>query len=336
MGRIDQTTGTGIPPRSFEDEFLTHPGDNEWWCCTGFLTDEEERQYAFQFTIASIRILGVPFHLLLTSLTDLESGRHFYGQQPAFLGHGITATAKETTFGDRAHVEYRPNERSSMGDMRLGIRDSNFELKLHMSATKPPVWHCDNGVLQMGIANDPRQVTYYYSFTHLLAAGLLDLDGQRRRVHGQVWFDRQGGPFTPTNVRTNWEWFSLRFFDDSELMLFSFPQTGLRDGTSIAPGGESRRVNDFEIAPRGFLTESSTGYRFSQGWDVHIPGEAGSPDEDYVLTPATDGMYNVFFYELLADVQRPDGELVGRAFVELLPGARNDHMDVRLAFSRRG
>ena len=45
-------------------------------------------------------------------------------------------------------------------------------------------------------------------------------------------------------------------------------------------------------------------------------------------------MYNVFFYELLADIRNSAGELVGRIFVELLPGARNDSMKPWLAFRR--
>ena len=54
------------------------------------------------------------------------------------------------------------------------------------------------------------------------------------------------------------------------------------------------------------------------------------PDKDiirlgmkYTITPRIDGMFNVFFFELLADIMDEDGNMLGYCFVELLPGVRN-------------
>ncbi len=121
----------------------------------------------------------------------------------------------------------------------------DFELE----AIKEPVWHRENGTLRMGILNDPKQVTYYFSFSNLTAKGELILDGQEHEVHGKAWNDKQGGTYSLTNYRTNWEWFSLPFFDDEEVMLFSFPPSGA-----------------------------------------------------YTLRPRMGGQFNVFSYELLADI----------------------------------
>ena len=272
MAQIEYTTGKGVPHRTFEDEFLTHRPGVEWWYCTGFLTDEQQRNYAFQFTLARIRLFGIRFHLLLTALTDLQTGKHYYAQRPAFFNRGVTTTSKETSLGDVARVTYAPNEFSSLGDMRLSQKGEPYKLQLRMTAAKAPIWQCDDGRLQMGITDDPGEFTFYFTFTHLLADGVLTLNGKTHKVKGQVWFDRQGGPFTATNVKTNWEWFSLRFFDNEEIMLFSFPQTGYRDGTFIAADGSYRRLNNYEIEPLGFLTEPSTGFRFSTGWKISMPG----------------------------------------------------------------
>jgi hypothetical protein len=183
----------------------------------------------------------------------------------------------------------------------------------------------------MGILDDPDQVTYYFSFTNLAAEGTLTLLGQTRPVTGQVWFDKQGGPYHLTNPKTNWEWFSMRFFDREEIMLFSFPQTGHRDGTYVHADGSYERLNTYEVEPLAFVTEPTTGYLFSDGWKVTMPGVK---DEEYIITPVVDGMFNVFFFELLADIRTASGEIVGRCFVELLPGARNTKLNSALAFRR--
>jgi predicted secreted hydrolase len=95
----------------------------------------------------------------------------------------------------------------------------------------------------MGLLDDPRQVTFYASFTNLLASGSIVLEGREHRVRGKAWFDKQGGPYSLTNPRTNWEWFSFRFFDEEELMLFVFPQGGHQDGTWIHRDGSYERLN---------------------------------------------------------------------------------------------
>jgi predicted secreted hydrolase len=79
----------------------------------------------------------------------------------------------------------------------------------------------------MGV-DDPKERTYYWSFTQLAANGKLILRDQEHQVSGKAWFDKQGGTYTLTSRWTNWEWFSLRFFDGEEIMLFSFPQETTR------------------------------------------------------------------------------------------------------------
>lgn len=213
--------------------------------------------------------------------------------------------------------------------MQLDMQGADYTLKLDMQAQKAPVWHCEDGKLRMGLSNDPRQVTYYFSFTNLAAEGILTLGGKELRVRGKAWFDRQGGIYQLTNPLTNWEWFSFRFFDGEEIMLFSFPQTGYADGTYIQSNGGYQRLNEYQIEPNAFITEPTTKYQFSSGWKITL---RGIKDEVYEVKPVTEGQFNVFFFELLAEVINPQGVRVGYCFVELLPGARNKKLNALLAF----
>lgn len=45
-------------------------------------------------------------------------------------------------------------------------------------------------------------------------------------------------------------------------------------------------------------------------------------------------MFNVFFFELLAEIKDEEGSLVGYGFVELLPGVRNKNNNWN-AFKRK-
>lgn len=316
MGKIDYIEGIGIPHRSFDEEFLTHKKCSEWWYCTGYLQDGRGSMFGYQFTLAKITILGIKFHLLICSVTDFQTKKHYNTQTPIFFGKGITTTANMLSVGEQAKFTFAPNEHASKGCMNLHMESKAFCLDVQMNAIKPPVWHCDDGVLQMGILNDPRERTYYYSFTNLASKGRLVLLGKEYdNLTGKTWFDRQGGTYSLTNPKCNWEWFSLRFFDDSEAMLFAFPQDSYYDGTWIEKDGTYRRLNDYKLDATEVITYE--GLKFSNGWNLEMNGRK------YTITPMAEGMFNVSFFELLAQVKDEDGQMVGYCFVELLPGVRN-------------
>ncbi|MDR1539145.1 MAG: carotenoid 1,2-hydratase [Clostridiales bacterium] len=244
MGEIAYTEGVGIPHKTFDDEFLTHKKCSEWWYCTGYLQGGDSSMFGYQFTLAKIRILGVKFHLLICSITDLQTNKHYNTQTPVFFGNGVVTKANVLRLGNKAVFNFSPNEHSSKGRMNLHMESGEFCLDVELNAIKPPVWHCDDGALAMGIQNDPKERTYYYSFTNLASTGNLSIMGkQYKSLEGKAWFDRQGGTFTLTDPKCSWEWFSLRFFDDTEAMLFAFPQHGYYDGTRINADGSYHRMS---------------------------------------------------------------------------------------------
>jgi len=329
MKNIEYSKSPGVPHGSMDEEFLTHKHCSEWWYCTGYLRDEKERMYMYQFTLAKIKLFGINFHVLLTALTDIENKKHDYGQKVSFLGRNIVTTSNRTSYRDIAEMTYMPHQFGSKGKMQLDMKGKNYELKLDMNAVKPPVWHCEDGVLKMGLVDDPKQRTYYFSYTNLETNGTLVLNGEELHVSGKSWFDKQGGTYTIDNPLVNWEWFSMRFFDNTELMLFSFPQDNYFDGTKINIDGSYSRLNNYSVTPQGFI--EAGGYKFSNGWTLHIPGVK---DEDYTLEPVIEGQFNLFFFELLAYIKNRKGETVGYAVVELLPGVYNKKIDSFKIFHR--
>jgi predicted secreted hydrolase len=304
-----------------DDEFLCHKKGSEWWYCTGFVKDDTGRLFSFQFTLARVRLYGMQMHILMTALTDFETGKHYYGQKPVFFGRNVVITRGQVGLRGTAEMGFSGRELS------LSMKDKEYALSLEMTAVKDPVWHCDNGVLKMGV-DDPKETTYYWSYTNLAVTGKLMLENHECAVQGKAWFDKQGGTYTLTSRWTNWEWFSMRFFDNEEIMLFSFPQDNYRDGTYIDSTGRNRRLNAYGITPLGF-TEAG-GKKFSCGWKVEMPG---TKEGEYTIVPRTSGQLNLFYYELLADVKDKGGKDVGYCVVELLPGVYNE-ISVKAAIAR--
>jgi len=315
MGKIQYINGTGIPHKSFEEEFLTHKKCSEWWYCTGYLGNVE-RLFSYQFTLAKVRIAGIKFHILICAVTDIKNQKHYNIQKPIFFGKNVTTNAHELSVGELVKVKLQENKFAKQGKMSIFMKMPDFELNVELNTTKAPVWHCDDGVLQMGIQNNDKEKTYYYSYTNMETIGDLKVAGEEfKGLKGKTWFDRQGGTYSLTKSECNWEWFSLRFFDNHEIMLFAFPHVNYYDGTYIDKDGNYRRLNDYKITATEVITYNNM--KFSNKWDLEINGK------QYQIVPKTDGMFNIFFFELLASIIDETGKEVGYAFVELLPGVRN-------------
>ena len=113
---------------------------------------------------------------------------------------------------------------------------------------------------------DKKATTLYYSYTNMPTEGTLTLDGKQIHLTGKTWFDKQGGTFSVLDTRTHWEWFSLRFFDREEMMLFTFPQDPYYDGTYIKADGTSQRLTDYKILSE--KTVEAMGMTWSAGWTL--------------------------------------------------------------------
>jgi predicted secreted hydrolase len=313
LSKLKKIAYRGANHSSFEEEWGVHKGCSEWWYATGYLNDEAGWMYSFQFTLIRVKKAFLRPYVLMLALTDFETGKHRYVQKLKLFGRDMTIDANTVRFGEIAEVVKEEE------GIYLTTRNKSFSFDLMLNYGKGAVWHCDKGLLKMGI-DAPKQTTLYYSYPNMPATGVLTFGGKERSVNGKAWFDKQCGPYTIKNPKTHWEWFSLRFFDDEEMMLFSFPKDNYRDGTYIHRNGSTVRLNHYTVTPLDFIyPDGKTKYSF--GWKVSVPG---FKDENYTVKPLLRGQINLGYYELLAGIFNNQNEQIGMCFVELLPGAYND------------
>jgi predicted secreted hydrolase len=303
---------------NFEEEWRCHKKASEWWYTTGYFSDVHENMYSFQFTLINPHIFGFEPFIIMLALTDFRTGRHYYSQKTALLSRNVVINEDTVSFGDIAKVV------KSKSSMILTARHKGFSLDLKLDYGKGAFWHCDNGVLRMGV-DAPEETTIYYSYTNMPTTGTMLLNGKKTTVNGKSWFDKQCGTYHLLNRMTHWEWFSLRFFDDEEMMLFTFPQSNYQDGTYISKDGKASRLLDYKVKPLDFVV--ANGNKYSTGWTLSV---RGLKEEEYTITPLMKGQVNLGYYEQLAWVYNQSGEKVGVCFVELLPGVYNEKYSMML------
>jgi len=289
----------------FNEEWPPHKKVSGWWYITGYLSDPKhpEHIYSYQYTLLRARIYGVTSTVLQLAFTDFATGKHFFKQR--------FSLRERKFFVDENNIQFPPLAHLQRGEdgISLTMQTDEFSLNLNLDYGKGAFWHGDDGVLVMGLPDDPVQRTVYYSY----AGEKITLN-----VTGKSWFDRQWGPYKLVNPATHWEWFSLRFFDDEEVMLFAFSQHPYYDGTYIDKAGNRQLVRNYSYKEKELVEVD--GFVFSKGWDLTLPG---IKEEHYEIRPIMDGQMNLAYFELLAEIINPHGERVGYCFVELLPGVRN-------------
>ena len=303
----------------FNEEWPPHEKVSGWWYITGYLADpaHPEHLYSYQYTFLRARIYGVTAAVLQLAFTNFNTGQHFFKQRFSLF--------EKKFFPDENNIQFPPLAHLQRGadDLGLIVKTDEFSLDLNLDYGKGAFWHGDDGVLIMGEPDDPAQRTVYYSYPNMPTRGemvLRNSAGEKTtlNVTGKSWFDRQWGPYRLVEPATHWEWFSLRFFDDEEVMLFAFPQHPYYDGTYIDKAGNRKLVRDYTYTPKEIVEVD--GFVFTKGWDLVLPG---IKEEHYQIRPIMDGQMNLAYYELLAEIINPRGERVGYCFVELLPGVRN-------------
>jgi predicted secreted hydrolase len=305
---------------SFDEEWPPHHRANDWWYITGYLSEinQPANLYSYQFTVFNPALFNKSIYVLHLTFTDMQTGEHLFEHKLRLPGCKTQVHPDSVTFLPFAVLQKGLNE------MTLTAKTRKMELNLKLNLGKGACWQCDNGVLAMGLTNDPIQRTVYYSYTNMPTSGSIEFSlssGRRHQleVSGKSWFDRQWGPFRILDADSFWEWFSIRFFDDEEVMLFAFPQHQYYDGTFISKEGKTLRVNDFKYTYHTLKKRGKLVFPF--GWDIVLPG---IKDERYRVLPMTGGQYNGGYYEMMARVTKLDGTEVGYCFVELLPGIRQE------------
>jgi predicted secreted hydrolase len=259
------TTG-GVARLHFPRDHFAHPRAGiEWWYVTGVVRGGDGHRYSVFFTLFRRAGLVLP----VSQVVDLDTGAlvgHSEKLAPASLG-----TTKLDVAVQGGSLRYRPRGNS----WRFAAADGGYALALTTVAQKPYVLHGGGtGIIGQSTAG----ASAYYSATRMTARGTITRDGVDLPFTGTAWFDHQWGNFQDDPDAFDWDWFSCRFDDRTELMLYGFrdrngvPLPASRNGTFVLRNGRSRIVTTFDASP-GERELDAAGRRWPLDWELAVPSE---------------------------------------------------------------
>ena len=268
---------------SFPADHGAHPAANvEWWYTTSIVNDGHGHRYAVFFTVWA-QPLGL---VARSNVVDLGADRIVHASEGARLGPR-TAGALSLSVGT---ARLRFSERKPYGAFSIRAGGKRDGLDLVLVPQKPYVLHGRDGVIQQSVGGP----SDYYSATRMAVIGTLTIAGRAVPVSGSSWLDHQWGSFGTVRKALRWDWFSCRFADRSELMLYRFldlqnkPLSRFDTGTFVDPDGTPHAVPRFRVDQLGAsVRPPGAPIAYPQRWRIRVPDRS----LDLSITPLARHQY---------------------------------------------
>jgi predicted secreted hydrolase len=243
-----------------------HPGAGiEWWYVSGLARGADGQRYSVFFTLFSRAGLLLP----VSQVVNLDTGA-LVGHSEA-LARGGVATSRLDLSLPEGSLGYR----AATNTWQFAASGRGYALDLVARPEKRYVLHGGGtGAIEQSSAGS----SSYYSATRMAARGMLTSNGRRLALRGSAWLDHQWGNFENDPLAFNWNWFSCRFEDETELMVYEFhtrtgaPLAPHRTGTFVLRSGRSRLVTAFDALP-GRRVLAASGRRWPLDWQLRVPSE---------------------------------------------------------------
>lgn len=329
-----------------QDLFAQPNVQTEWWYYTGHCKTETGREFGFELVFFKRRTdldrLGVfpmtalanPMYFAHFAISDVMAGSFNYDHIRSFNKPFDTPVSMSETACDVRLGEWSLREVAGKHILHATLGEGlTFDAVLESS--KPIVLNGENG---SGITLKKSGASKHFSYTRMNVEGQLRRNGELERFGGNAWMDREFGIWE----QGEWDWFSIQFDDETELMIYQFDDEGGHvksdsTGTFVKADGTCLYLkrSDFEIEALDTWTSNKTGAEYPSGWRVRVE-RLGI---DITIQPLikdqeldTRGSTMIVYWEGACEVSGTKGEtaVTGRAYVELV-GYDRSHEKIGIA-----
>lgn len=277
----------------FPRDHFSHPEfRTEWWYYTGNVRDVSNRRFGYELTFFRHSVeTGKPkgvwdvkdVWMAHLALSDIEGNRFFNFERLNRAGPGLAGADADNAVvwnGNwKAQWTLDPGKQAGFGQQKLTAFAEPFSIDLSLTSGKPPVIHGKDGVSQKSAGAG--RASHYVSLTHLRTKGTITLEGKPFSVEGVSWMDHEFFSGSMESNLIGWDWFSLQFEDNTELMLYRLRRKDgsvepFSSGTWVDATGRSRHLElgDFSLVPGKTWTSAKTKGAYPVEWTLRVPALA--------------------------------------------------------------
>lgn len=333
-------------PWAFPEDHSAHPDyEIEWWYFTGILRapGSLKPQFGYQFTLfrvglepglapkgperSSFRTRGMVMgHAALTHIPSkshhfaetLRRQSDLFGRFPAYPSK-LLGWCQAPTGHPGQWKLFRKGEGFS-----IEVTSPEFEYRLELSPEKPRIFQGPDGLSRK--SGSEETASLYYSYPRLKTQGELRFGGQTQSLVGTTWMDKEISSGTLGSSQVGWDWFSLRFEDGSDLMLYELRREDQSvdhaSGTFVDPEGKVHylEAKDWKLERLEFWDRPDSKVQYPVAWTLEVPGRIPRVTIR-ALVPESENRSRLLpgmaYWEGPVSVQGSQGEAFGEGFVEM-------------------
>ncbi len=271
----------------FPRDHFDHPEyKTEWWYYTGNVKSADGHRFGFELTFFRQAVNRESetksdwdvrdLYLAHLALSDIDGERFYHTERLNRAGPGIAGVSLQAQKVWNGNWQVRWQN----GEQHLRAAASDFSLDLVLRSNKPPVIHGKDGISQKGAGEG--NASHYISLTRLQTEGSISLRGTSYNVSGTSWMDHEFFSGGLDKDEVGWDWLSLQFDDNTELMLYRLRHKDgsvdpFSSGTYVDAEGKTIFISarDFSMTPSGETYLSpATKASYPIAWRVTIPSLA--------------------------------------------------------------
>jgi predicted secreted hydrolase len=245
----------------------------EWHAHYAHLTADDGSRYLLFTTFITFdpieEMIGGKFPHTIATLIDVTKGKTYHHRDMEHLktfaaGHADVETAQ----GD--YFKWKGAEKPFEYDFHVAWKNSDADISLstELKMLKPPLAVNGSGYIKV-----PKGESGYYCQTRVRTKGELSINGEKKKVSGIQWIDRQWlGISFAANLNYYYDWWALQLNNNEEAIMFRIKDF---DTNAIAmtwldinhADGKREHVDKFTV------TDLPTGWKVSApsaGWELKI------------------------------------------------------------------
>ena len=218
---------TEYPSFVFPRDHGSHPEFRiEWWYITGHLHAANKDRYGFQATF---------FRYALKP--NAEEGSNEFGDEHIYMAHMALSDIEQEEFYHEERLNrdgwdaYCSIEKMDMqnGNWTL-LQDAEdridlvatiqeeVQLNLTLEPAQPHVTFGEKGLSKKGA--EQSACSWYITYPRLQVVGNIILNNKTIDIKGEAWMDHEISSSQLSEKQVGWDWLSVRFNDQTELMLY--------------------------------------------------------------------------------------------------------------------
>jgi len=304
------------------DEGKHNNGWVEWWYYTGWLKDENGKDYTYELaffkvteSIQIFRRLGLDIaYFAHFAISDVARKRH------SAVGKDFVLLYPKVKIKE-GNLNLRYDDWGAIGNAEscrmhyyhIWAKDRELAINLYMKGNCIPILGNGMGVIDMG----NRGISCAYSIPRLETTGFLMFGGEKHFVSGCSWTDHQWGnwgwyqPF-------GWNWWGINLDNGVDLIIYNFPDSTT---TVIAryPNGSQIVTDKVTLKKLGWWISPETGIKYPIEWCFEIP-DLATKLLIYPTFPEQEMTTRIKYWEggCIVKGKMKQEEITGKGYMELV------------------